>query len=285
MTASKTLRRARRKHAVASLLLPEDMGEAASQQRLKRILRKLFEATSEASALVHAEDFWEKVRRYTSKILEATRAPVCNMMQVPITFVDAAREIVRFLCQQITACARRSQTHLGGAACGEAAFFVKEALEDMEKSLAATLAWLTSERFWRELRAFLKEGEAVPVEVCQPLARTTFRQRAANVAKTVLALPPPKRQAYLGGLKALGRRSSTSRAAGRALRTSSRRCASKTPWTPSSCLRRSPRTRGSPRTSSSCSPRRSPRFGNTPRSFREPLVATPRIAPFEKWRA
>ena len=203
MAASKALRRARRRHAVASLLLP-DTGEAASQQRMKRILQKLFEATSEATALLPSEDFWEKVRRHTSKILESARAPVCNMMQVPITFVDAAREIVRFLCQQITACARRSQTHLGGAACGEAAFFVKEALDDMAQGLAATLSWLTSERFWRELRAFLKEGEAVPVEVCQPLARMTYRQRAADVAKTVLALPPPKRQAYLGGLKALG---------------------------------------------------------------------------------
>jgi len=190
---------------VASLLLPEDTGEAASQKRMKRNLRKLFEAASEASALVHSEDFWEKVRRYTSKILEAARAPVCNMMQVPITFVDAAREIVRFLCQQISACARRSQTPLGGAACGEAAFFVQEALDDMAKTLAATLAWLTSERFWGELRAFLKEGEAaaLPAEVCEPLARMTYRQRAADVAKTVLALPQAKWQAYLGGLEAL----------------------------------------------------------------------------------
>jgi hypothetical protein len=198
MVASKARRRASRKHAVASLLLPEERGAEASQS-MRKHLRKLFEAAG-----AHSEDFWEKLRRYTTKILEAARAPVCNMMQVPITFVDAAREIVRFLCQQISACARRSQTHLGGAACGEAAFFVQEALDDMAKTLAATLAWLTSERFWRELRAFLKQGASLPAEACEPLARMTYRQRAVDVAKTVLELPQAQRQAYLGGLKALG---------------------------------------------------------------------------------
>jgi hypothetical protein len=187
--------RASRKHAVASLLLPEERGAEASQS-MRKHLRKLFEAAG-----AHSEDFWEKLRRYTTKILEAARAPVCNMVGVPISFVDAAREIVRFMCQQITACTRHAQTLLGGAACGEAVFFVREALDDMGQTLAETLAWLTSESFWRELRAFLKEGAALPA--CDPLART-YRQRAADVAKAVLELPKDKRKAYLGGLKALG---------------------------------------------------------------------------------
>ena len=185
-------------------LLPA--GETDALQRVKRHLQQIFAAAGQATALVHSDDFWEKVRKYTSKILESTRAPVCNLLKVPITFVDAAREIVRFMCQQIAACAggRPSQTHLVGT-CGEASSYIKEVLDDAAATLAETLSWLTSKKFWSAFREFTDATGKLP-ENCAPLARTTVRQRAADAAKTFLALPNEKRQAYLGGAQGAGAR-------------------------------------------------------------------------------
>ena len=200
MAPSKSLRRKRRKTRAVASLLPA--GETDALQRVKRHLQQIFAAAGQATALVHSDDFWEKVRKYTSKILESMRAPVCNLLKVPITFVDAAREIVRFMCQQIAACARPSQTHLVGT-CGEASSYIKEVLDDAAATLAETLSWLTSKKFWSAFREFTDATGKLP-ENCAPLARTTVRQRAADAAKTFLALPNEKRQAYLGGLKVLG---------------------------------------------------------------------------------
>jgi len=202
-------RKAQRAHAVASLLQPDDVGRETEnlQARMRKYLHMLAEAAGAVSSRVSSKDFWEKVRKYTSKIMDLTRAPVCNsMLDMPITFVDAAREIVRFMCQQITACARHSQAHLGGAACGEASSFAKGALDDLAKGLAETLSWLTQEDFHKDLRksmADVRSGKILAV-ACESLAQMKPRQRVEEVAKTVMKLPPQKRQAYMNGLKALG---------------------------------------------------------------------------------
>jgi len=197
-------RRARRKqHAVASLLQPKV--QEGVQQRVQKYLHKIVEAADKATSLAHSKVFWKKVHSYALKILEATRAPVCNsLLGVPITLVDAVREMVRLLCQQITACSRSSQTeYLGGDSCAVAVFSVKPALDAMASSLAETLSWLTHKDFRRDLREVMESGE-LPAESCKPLARMTYRERVENVAKTVMALPKKERQTYLGGLKGLG---------------------------------------------------------------------------------
>ena len=193
-------RAARKRHAVAAILSPADTwrDDDNIQTRVSRNLNRIAEAT-------HS---FVNQKGYAKKILKMTRAPVCNFLKVPITFVDAVREIVRFLCPHLYACSSHTQTHLAGGTCAEGSDFVRTVLEDMTMNLAGALMWLTNKNFSKDLAillAGLKSGTAeLKPEECKPLEKLSYKQRMQEIAKTIMTIPEDKRQSYIVGLKMLG---------------------------------------------------------------------------------
>ena len=105
----------------------------SGRRRTKHPLQPLLEPAGAPLEPLLKPNFWEKLGGYAQKLAKTTRAPILNIvMGGPITVVDSLSILVNFLCGEILACMKSPETLIGGGTCSDAAFFAKEALDDLE---------------------------------------------------------------------------------------------------------------------------------------------------------